>query len=493
MSNWPLWLWWTGAGTIAAAGALLLAWAFFWDRARGRKRCPKCWYDMAGIAPAANSTWTCPECGVVIPRERRLRRTRRRWRWSLAGLILIALGAGAPIREQVRRDGWLSFVPTRVLLWATFSDRFKTNKDILDELTYHRFGRNAIASWQRDSIVSALLSRLEAESDSRKRWSIVVMLANIGGQDKRVTPALLSAIPQSDAHVRVQIVRSFGIYKADPDQVIQPLIGLFADPTQDVGVRSEAAGVLAEYGSRASAAIETFKSVLNDRGELGDAAIWGIGRVAPNSFQVVPLLLDRLQDPPDINDRRAFERWNTIIQAIGYFPDAASDTVPVLLNQLNLTSDPGCRVELLRAIARLETAAAPAAKSLQRIAADPEEAAECSVLATASLDVIAGRQPSIAAALTAALRDTANPAAPEASRSLWSMRLDVRPVLPALLDEVNEGVNADVMMKVVSILSNVHDPSGQTLECLRELERRFPGGNAGYAIHQLERREWKGP
>jgi hypothetical protein len=67
--------------TIGAAGMVLLLWALFWDRSRGRRRCPKCWYDMAGV-PGLR----CPECGKEAKSERQLSATRRRWRWAAAGV-----------------------------------------------------------------------------------------------------------------------------------------------------------------------------------------------------------------------------------------------------------------------------------------------------------------------------------------------------------------------------------------------------------------------
>lgn len=51
---------------IALAGLWAL-WALIWDRPRGRLRCRKCAYDMAGVG------LTCPECGKTHASERALR------------------------------------------------------------------------------------------------------------------------------------------------------------------------------------------------------------------------------------------------------------------------------------------------------------------------------------------------------------------------------------------------------------------------------------
>ncbi|MCC6909836.1 MAG: hypothetical protein IT430_18015 [Phycisphaerales bacterium] len=65
--QWTLW-------SIGLAACLVaLGWALFWNRHRGRLRCPKCWYDMLAAAGR-----TCPECGRMVKRDRDWRRTRRR-------------------------------------------------------------------------------------------------------------------------------------------------------------------------------------------------------------------------------------------------------------------------------------------------------------------------------------------------------------------------------------------------------------------------------
>ncbi len=70
-------LFWLMGAVVACGGLVLTGWALFWDRARGRRRCPKCWYDLAAT-PAGAAGTTCPECGRTARSERELARTRRR-------------------------------------------------------------------------------------------------------------------------------------------------------------------------------------------------------------------------------------------------------------------------------------------------------------------------------------------------------------------------------------------------------------------------------
>ncbi len=68
MPSWPIILAWGLPWTLASLAAIWLLSALFRDRSRGRLRCPRCWYDMAGAG------LTCPECGKQARSERALRR-----------------------------------------------------------------------------------------------------------------------------------------------------------------------------------------------------------------------------------------------------------------------------------------------------------------------------------------------------------------------------------------------------------------------------------
>ena len=95
------WAFWLGAG-VAAAIALWVFWrALLADKARGRRRCPKCWYDLAGV-PGLR----CPECGKEAGREKHLSRTRRRWRMALGACVLLGVAAGLGLTPRVVEKGW---------------------------------------------------------------------------------------------------------------------------------------------------------------------------------------------------------------------------------------------------------------------------------------------------------------------------------------------------------------------------------------------------
>lgn len=106
MSGWAISAW--GLAVIAVA---LGAWALWGDRAKGRRRCPRCWYDMDGAGQR------CPECGHEARSARRLLKARRRWRWAFVAAVLGAAAAGMGVTSVVRAHGWYALAPDAVLVW----------------------------------------------------------------------------------------------------------------------------------------------------------------------------------------------------------------------------------------------------------------------------------------------------------------------------------------------------------------------------------------
>ncbi len=159
---------------LIAAGAGIAAWALFGDRARGRRRCPKCWYDMGGV-PGLK----CPECGREAPSERNLSRTRRRWRRAAAGAALAALSYGVFVVPDVAERGARAAIPGAVLVcWpvdlSDWTDPFATPPSprgleavMLEELKW-RLKEHRLTGWQ----VSILLRRIRAAFEAGGQYGV---------------------------------------------------------------------------------------------------------------------------------------------------------------------------------------------------------------------------------------------------------------------------------------------------------------------------------
>ena len=153
------WALWSGAAALAVGATVLLAWAIRGDTARGRRRCPRCWYDMGGVPEGA--PLRCPECGSIARHERRLRRTRRRWKWALAACVMGVAALGLWATPGAMRGGWPGAVPSTVLVtrWPTpkawvakHVDVQVVNDPVLKELD-RRIDAGELARWQSRSWV----------------------------------------------------------------------------------------------------------------------------------------------------------------------------------------------------------------------------------------------------------------------------------------------------------------------------------------------------
>ncbi|MCC6906595.1 MAG: hypothetical protein IT430_01515 [Phycisphaerales bacterium] len=131
-------------GVVLALVGAALAWrALFHDRPRGRRRCPKCWYDLR-----ASDSLTCSECGYTARRERQLFKTRRRWRWAVVSVLLILLGASMPVVIKGRRDGWPTVVPNTALIIMVpwFEDGWPIN-ELTDRHFESRDSEGELKDW----------------------------------------------------------------------------------------------------------------------------------------------------------------------------------------------------------------------------------------------------------------------------------------------------------------------------------------------------------
>jgi hypothetical protein len=169
-ANWQEWGWTIAAASLSLIGAVLLLWSLFRDRARGRKRCPRCWYDMSGV-----TSLICPECGKNAKNERRLSRTRRRWRGAALALVLFIGAYGSWIARRVMNHGWIGAVPTWVLIGAFDRDAGYSRADTmrtLESLSKDTMGRVWIkAGVRRNYSVLRELKR-RAQEDELTAWEM---------------------------------------------------------------------------------------------------------------------------------------------------------------------------------------------------------------------------------------------------------------------------------------------------------------------------------
>jgi hypothetical protein len=158
----PDWILWTGGGLLVVPSLIILLLALFRDRAMGRRRCPSCWYDMAGA-----QSLRCPECGRQPRKERHLLRTRRRWaRAALASLTLL-LGSAAALWPAARARGPLTLVPTFILVRFTPKVGTETRWDPV------------ASDWITSPIATEIRRRIDADQLSPSHWLTALQTAGV--------------------------------------------------------------------------------------------------------------------------------------------------------------------------------------------------------------------------------------------------------------------------------------------------------------------------
>lgn len=187
------WIWSVTGWTLATIGLALLAWAIFWDRSRGRKRCPKCWYDMSGAAITdaaripesqslghpgkavpAHMPCVCPECGRQITRTGQLFRTRRRLGYAAVACLFVCIGFQTSRIGTAGRQGAVGYVPTLVLI-ACVSDFWDESSPLAQALVA-RLQSNNVFPWDKPIAAWAELRRSQFDWSEaiayRKKWPV---------------------------------------------------------------------------------------------------------------------------------------------------------------------------------------------------------------------------------------------------------------------------------------------------------------------------------
>jgi len=131
------WVLLSGAGLLGLVALGLSGWALFADRSRGRRRCPRCWFDMTGLG------MRCPECGREAKRENRFFRTRRRWRVVAFAALPLLIGAATALHVRAMRatNGWWVNVPTTALIYIVDDNSSLNALNELAERVYEREGK----------------------------------------------------------------------------------------------------------------------------------------------------------------------------------------------------------------------------------------------------------------------------------------------------------------------------------------------------------------
>lgn len=283
-----------GAGAILAlAGLTLLGRSLFSDRARGRRRCSRCWYSMDGLAGLR-----CPECGRVARSERRLHRTRRRWRRAVFAAGIVALGLALAAGPVVRRHGWSRLIPTTALVVVLP----RLEHDDARGLLARRI--DGMWRWQARWLASSTVTQLNSP-DAARRLAGAELLHMLSPRATPTPTVLAPRLADTDPEVRDALNRllrrSAGARDVNAATIAIVRDAAIADSDPQIGDRiGETLGFFGESALPALCDI-----LCHDDPDVRARAIPGLRRLIETSHAAVDVLIVAMDDTDPLVRRRA--------------------------------------------------------------------------------------------------------------------------------------------------------------------------------------------
>lgn len=344
----PVWLVSSTCVVLLIAGLASLGWFLRGDPARGRRRCPRCWYDMAGVG-----SLTCPECGQTARSEQAQRRRHRRRGWAALALLLFVAAAVIFITDPICRRGWAGTpVAARLVAipWCDLSDpRFQEPLSWAIAKGLSPFEQRLLARRLR-----VVMERASPDPTDRTLAAAIAQNAWSSGADMRsLRPALLALADDGDRDCASSATTAMsGIFFGDC--TLTPTWTRLLTESPHAGVRANAAGALRGMQGVDPAAAAALLAALDDpdRTVVAQATVAaGVQRVP----EAAPVLLE-LTHADDVSVRASALRG---LREMG--PHAA-EVVPDLITALASQDDPlrGLIAEALGAIGGPARAALPA-------------------------------------------------------------------------------------------------------------------------------------
>lgn len=324
---WWSWLLWCFAAVLALAGLLVIFRALFGDRARGRRRCPRCWYDMSGT-----DGLRCPECGRSAKSASRLLRTRRRPLRAAAGLLMLLAAYLVYLTPRAIAGGWWTAVPTPVLVLALQFYNDEAAERVFASVQARMLTPGAnVSAWEKLLVArhcarmlrdtgpaapilpapaaapigltpeeQAELNAIAAQpgtfggglSNASPRYQALAMLKELGPHIRPAVPALTALLDDTDSYSVLEATHLLG--RASGSRAsIAALTRQMASPLYHY--RSAAARALGEHGPAAASAIPAiYEAVSRPKDSIGNVGVNALTKIGAASTRT---LVGLLSDP----------------------------------------------------------------------------------------------------------------------------------------------------------------------------------------------------
>ncbi|PKL33662.1 MAG: hypothetical protein CVV40_00495 [Planctomycetes bacterium HGW-Planctomycetes-2] len=293
----PDWAYLTAAAALSIGAALLMYWGLLADPSRGRRRCPKCWYEIGEV-----KTLCCPECGRVMNHEKQLLRPRRRW-WMVALAVVLVLGASASgMWPQTRRHGLGYYIPTWAIirLYPTFDppsgkQRRSDTSWLYMELST-RLEAGELSESQRSLVATRMADALSPAQPTYESDEYTWIIAECGEASDKTTDALLAMTHSSDMVVRAFALGALTRVGLSKPEIAEILEAILRNPPAPVPPETEewGTGFIVDFLPTSGPDVERFIPLLINLVEQqlpqARAAVRWLGLVGPRAREALPAL-----------------------------------------------------------------------------------------------------------------------------------------------------------------------------------------------------------
>ncbi len=307
-------LFWVSAFGLGMVGLWLCYWFLLADRAKGRKRCPKCWYDMSFA-----DSLRCPECGHDAKRAGDLLKTRRRFKGLWLCLLVFLTAGFLWIQPKVQQDGWVSVMPKTVLILCLRledNQAFFAELDRRTQINVSEFYSDAdgmmvtdvkvLYQWQWRLVGNTCVELKNGDPDVLDRqllleWLYLASTNIIGDDAERFFRATLPFLEDDDPGIR----RTAAIYCADARSLeiaMESIRPLLDDPIQQVRVGAISGLRLLGHYSPAPVPV-LVEALKHDDGEVrvyATAALGSIAKYGEEPTEVFETLVDIYRSDSDV-------------------------------------------------------------------------------------------------------------------------------------------------------------------------------------------------
>lgn len=359
------WLVPTIGSALMLGGLIIVLRALFGDRARGRKRCSRCWYEMSSVA-----SLTCPECGRTARREASLYRTRRRWRLAALGMLIMALGSTRFAARWIARGDYFPLIPTPILVsWADALDRLPARAQSElegrlavplpsdERLRLRLRALSPLSSPTRTVLSARALAALERNPRYPARALLFELMPGYldSPHAQRAQPLLLAALNDPQPIVRLGALATLHRVQGFDPKKVAPALAAFVQRTPrtaDDALLYEAVAALEACGAAEPAVVPALASLLQnpatrDRslGQLHDEVLWTLSRLGPAAGPSWPSVTATCNPTPE-TDSDALATY-TLLLIQNRVPTAAAAAREMLLK-----SEEACRAFGVAELAR---------------------------------------------------------------------------------------------------------------------------------------------